>query len=165
MTGAIADGWLGTSFTPDAADAHLAHLRRGAEKAGRKLGDISLCVDAAVAITESPGACLRIPLVVRAETRSAQGFQESCDRLVVPVGRLIDDAGMLEIARTMDFKTTAIVSLSRSVANSCPNTTMSAGSLSHMGVGRCHRPFPAHISGPQGKTGGRAGGRQRSTGC
>jgi len=42
---------------------------------------------------------LRIPLVVRAETRSAQGFQESCDRLVVPVGRLIDDAGMLEIAR------------------------------------------------------------------
>ena len=54
MTGAIADGWLGTSFTPDAADAHLAHLRRGAEKAGRKLGDISLCVDAAVAITDDP---------------------------------------------------------------------------------------------------------------
>ena len=42
---------------------------------------------------------LQIPLVLRAETRSAQDFQEICDRLVVPVGRLIDDAGMLEIAR------------------------------------------------------------------
>ena len=54
LTGEIADGWLGTSFTPDAAEAHLAHLRRGAEKAGRKLEDIALCVDAAVAITDDP---------------------------------------------------------------------------------------------------------------
>lgn len=42
---------------------------------------------------------LQIPLVLRAETRSAQDFQDICERLVVPVGRLIDDAGMLEIAR------------------------------------------------------------------
>lgn len=54
MTGEIADGWLGTSFTPDAAEAHLSHLRRGAEKAGRKLEDIALCVDTAVAITDDP---------------------------------------------------------------------------------------------------------------
>ncbi|MEM7412396.1 MAG: LLM class flavin-dependent oxidoreductase [Myxococcota bacterium] len=54
MTGAIADGWLGTSFTPDAADAHFAYLRKGAEKAGRRLDDLTLCVDAPIAITGDP---------------------------------------------------------------------------------------------------------------
>ena len=54
MTGAMADGWLGTSFTPDAAEAHLAHLRRGAESAGRTLDDIDLCVNASVAFTDDP---------------------------------------------------------------------------------------------------------------
>jgi len=32
LTGELADGWLGTSFTPEHAEAHLAHLRRGAAK-------------------------------------------------------------------------------------------------------------------------------------
>ncbi|NQZ98282.1 MAG: LLM class flavin-dependent oxidoreductase [Myxococcales bacterium] len=54
MTGEIADGWLGTSFTPDVAEAHLAHLRRGAQKSGRKLSDLELCVDVSVAITDDP---------------------------------------------------------------------------------------------------------------
>jgi F420-dependent oxidoreductase-like protein len=54
MTGAIADGWLGTSFTPDAPEAHFDHLRRGAEKAGRGLGDLALCVDTAVGFTDDP---------------------------------------------------------------------------------------------------------------
>jgi F420-dependent oxidoreductase-like protein len=54
MTGAIADGWLGTSFTPDAPEAHLEYLRRGAEKAGRSLADLRLCVDTAVAFTDDP---------------------------------------------------------------------------------------------------------------
>jgi F420-dependent oxidoreductase-like protein len=54
MTGEIADGWLGTSFTPDAAEAHLAYLRRGAEKAGRRLEDLSLCVDVTVGISDDP---------------------------------------------------------------------------------------------------------------
>ncbi|MCH2098493.1 MAG: LLM class flavin-dependent oxidoreductase [Pseudomonadales bacterium] len=44
LTGAIADGWLGTSFTPEGAEAHLAHLRRGAEGAGRSLRDIDIQV-------------------------------------------------------------------------------------------------------------------------
>jgi len=44
LTGEVADGWLGTSFTPEHADAHLAHIRRGAERAGRRLQDIELCV-------------------------------------------------------------------------------------------------------------------------
>ena len=34
-TGVAADGWLGTSFTPEHADAHLSHLRKGAAEAGR----------------------------------------------------------------------------------------------------------------------------------
>ena len=42
VTGEIANGWLGTSFTPNAAEAHLGHLRKGAENAGRTLGDIDL---------------------------------------------------------------------------------------------------------------------------
>ena len=54
LTGALADGWLGTSFTPEHAEAHLVHLRRGAEKAGRRLADLSLCVGAPCAITDDP---------------------------------------------------------------------------------------------------------------
>lgn len=44
LTGAMADGWLGTSFTPEHADAHLEHLRIGAESAGRSLDDIDIAV-------------------------------------------------------------------------------------------------------------------------
>ncbi len=54
MTGAIADGWLGTSFTPDAPEAHLEYLRRGAERAGRKLEDLTLCVDTAIGFADDP---------------------------------------------------------------------------------------------------------------
>ena len=41
-TGVAADGWLGTSFTPDHADAHLEYLREGAKSAGRSLNDIDI---------------------------------------------------------------------------------------------------------------------------
>ena len=34
LTGELADGWLGTSFTPDHADAHLRYIAAGAAKAG-----------------------------------------------------------------------------------------------------------------------------------
>ena len=54
LTGELADGWLGTSFTPEHAEAHLAHLRRGAEKAGRRLSDLALCVPVPCAITDDP---------------------------------------------------------------------------------------------------------------
>ena len=52
-TGAAADGWLGTSFSPDHPEAHLAHIRRGAEQAGRSLSDIFLNVSCAVAIGDN----------------------------------------------------------------------------------------------------------------
>jgi F420-dependent oxidoreductase-like protein len=48
-TGAAADGWLGTSFTPEHADAHLSFIRRGAQSAGRKFEDIDIQVGGTVA--------------------------------------------------------------------------------------------------------------------
>ena len=49
-TGEAADGWLGTSFSPDHPAAHLDHLRRGAERAGRSLGSLDINVACTVAI-------------------------------------------------------------------------------------------------------------------
>jgi len=48
LTGELADGWLGTSFTPEHAGAHFAHLAAGASKAGRTLDDIDIAVGGAV---------------------------------------------------------------------------------------------------------------------
>ena len=47
-TGEAADGWLGTSFVPNAADAHLAHIRQGAEAVGRSMRDIDIQVGGTV---------------------------------------------------------------------------------------------------------------------
>jgi F420-dependent oxidoreductase-like protein len=52
FTGAAADGWLGTSFSPDHSEAHIDHIARGAEKAGRSLADIELHAAVGVAIGE-----------------------------------------------------------------------------------------------------------------
>lgn len=52
-TGEAADGWLGTSFSPEAAGAHLDHIARGAAKAGRSLADIDINVNVEVAIGEN----------------------------------------------------------------------------------------------------------------
>jgi len=73
MTGAIADGWLGTSFTPDAPEAHLEYLRRGAERAGRKLQDLTLGVDAAIAITDDPEPLVQVQKASMAFQLSAMG--------------------------------------------------------------------------------------------
>ncbi|MCG8589191.1 MAG: LLM class flavin-dependent oxidoreductase [Proteobacteria bacterium] len=66
LTGELANGWLGTSFTPEAAEAHFEHLRRGAERAGRSLSDLTLSVAASVAFTDDPE-----PLIQAAKTRVA----------------------------------------------------------------------------------------------
>jgi F420-dependent oxidoreductase-like protein len=52
-TGAAADGWLGTSFSPDHADAHLDHIAKGAKAAGRSLADIHLNAACSVAVGEN----------------------------------------------------------------------------------------------------------------
>ncbi len=49
LTGATAEGWLGTSFIPEAADAYLAPLARGAASAGRTLADLDICQGAEIA--------------------------------------------------------------------------------------------------------------------
>ncbi|WP_370948529.1 LLM class F420-dependent oxidoreductase [Amycolatopsis sp. cg5] len=49
LTGAVADGWLGTSFVPEAASAYLDHLAAGAASKGRELSDIDICQGAEVA--------------------------------------------------------------------------------------------------------------------
>ncbi|MCA1735236.1 MAG: LLM class flavin-dependent oxidoreductase [Actinobacteria bacterium] len=41
-TGAVADGWLGTSFLPEHSTVVLDQIRHGAEKAGRSLADLDL---------------------------------------------------------------------------------------------------------------------------
>ena len=51
-TGAAADGWLGTSFSPDHADAHFDYMRKGAEKAGRNLADMEISTQVAMSIGE-----------------------------------------------------------------------------------------------------------------
>jgi len=53
MTGEIADGWLGTSFIPEHADAHLAHIAKGAERAGRSLSDIEIEVNSVLSVSEN----------------------------------------------------------------------------------------------------------------
>jgi F420-dependent oxidoreductase-like protein len=54
LTGAIADGWLGTSFMPEHADVFIDHIRRGAEEAGRSLSDLDLHAGGVVAFAEDP---------------------------------------------------------------------------------------------------------------
>lgn len=50
LTGAIADGWLGTSFIPEGADdAYFVHLDEGLATAGRSRADIDICQGAEVA--------------------------------------------------------------------------------------------------------------------
>ena len=57
-TGAAADGWLGTSFSPDHAEAHLSYIRAGAVSAGRSLDDIELHVGCAIDIGEEVDALI-----------------------------------------------------------------------------------------------------------
>lgn len=52
-TGASANGWLGTSFSPDHPEAHLDFLADGAAEVGRPLQAIDLCVSVRVEIGEN----------------------------------------------------------------------------------------------------------------
>lgn len=53
-TGEAADGWLGTSFTPDHAEAHLDHIQSGAEKGMRSLSDIDIQAGGSLVFTDNP---------------------------------------------------------------------------------------------------------------
>jgi F420-dependent oxidoreductase-like protein len=49
ITGEIADGWIGTSFTPEHADIFFEPMQRGAHKADRTLADIDRQAGGAIA--------------------------------------------------------------------------------------------------------------------
>ena len=57
-TGEVANGWLGTSFSPDHPEAHLSFIESGALKNGRTLRDIDLCVSARVEIGDDLNAMI-----------------------------------------------------------------------------------------------------------
>lgn len=57
-TGAVADGWLGTSFSPDHPEAHLDYLREGAASAGRDLATLDKCVSVRVEIGDDVEAMI-----------------------------------------------------------------------------------------------------------
>ncbi|MBQ0924268.1 LLM class flavin-dependent oxidoreductase [Saccharopolyspora endophytica] len=54
LTGEIADGWLGTSFVPEGADAYFEHLDSGLAKAGRSRAELDICQGAEVAFVDDP---------------------------------------------------------------------------------------------------------------
>src|SRR6266481_2014947 len=46
LTGEVADGWLGTSFIPERADAYFQHLDAGLARAGRTRASLDICLGA-----------------------------------------------------------------------------------------------------------------------
>ena len=50
LTGELADGWLGTSFVPERADAYLDHLDAGLARAGRRRAELDVCQGAEINI-------------------------------------------------------------------------------------------------------------------
>ncbi len=73
LTGELANGWLGTSFTPEHADAHFAHIAAGAAKAGRSLADIDLAVGGVVAFSADLEPLIRRQKPALAFTLGAMG--------------------------------------------------------------------------------------------
>ena len=57
-TGAAANGWLGTSFSPNHPDAHFDHLIEGAESAQRRINDLDLCVSVRVELGDDIDAMI-----------------------------------------------------------------------------------------------------------
>jgi alkanesulfonate monooxygenase SsuD/methylene tetrahydromethanopterin reductase-like flavin-dependent oxidoreductase (luciferase family) len=57
-TGEVADGWLGTSFTPDHADAHLDYINEGVHKTGRSLTEIDIQAGGTVAFGDDLDALI-----------------------------------------------------------------------------------------------------------
>ncbi|MHA6793536.1 LLM class F420-dependent oxidoreductase [Pseudonocardia bannensis] len=60
LTGEAADGWLGTSFVPEGADAYFTHLDAGLAVAGRSRAEIDICQGAEVAFADDPDDLARM---------------------------------------------------------------------------------------------------------
>ncbi|NMO02276.1 LLM class flavin-dependent oxidoreductase [Gordonia sp. TBRC 11910] len=59
LTGAVADGWLGTSFVPEGSSAYFEHLDAGLASAGRTRADLDVCQGAEIAIFDDEDAMTR----------------------------------------------------------------------------------------------------------
>lgn len=57
LAGELADGWLPAFFSPDFMDEFLPSLEEGAERAGRKVEEIDIAPNAAVAIGDDLATC------------------------------------------------------------------------------------------------------------
>jgi F420-dependent oxidoreductase-like protein len=55
LTGEIADGWLGTSFVPERADAYFGYLDAGLARAGRTRSDLDVCQGAEISLVAEAG--------------------------------------------------------------------------------------------------------------
>ncbi len=66
LTGEVADGWLGTSFVPEAAAAYFSYLDEGLARSGRTRADLDVCQGAEVAFAADEES-LRTMVVARKE--------------------------------------------------------------------------------------------------
>jgi len=73
LTGELADGWIGTSFSPESAESFFPHIEAGARKAGRQLSDLDLQVGGAVAFDEDVDRTLAASKLGLAFTLGAMG--------------------------------------------------------------------------------------------
>ena len=96
VTGELADGWLGTCFVPEQSHKFTEHMKRGAERAGRSMTDITLSAQTGLAfghdveqIVESlrPGLAFQLGAMGSAKTNfyndafKRSGFEESATRV------------------------------------------------------------------------------------
>ena len=73
LTGELADGWIGTSFSPESAESFFSYIEAGAKKAGRRLSDLDLQVGGAVAFDENVAGTLAASKLGLAFTLGAMG--------------------------------------------------------------------------------------------
>ena len=76
-TGSAADGWLGTSFSPDHAEAHLDYLLAGTDNSDRRLSDLDLCVSVRVELGDDIEAMIERRRAAVAFTMGGMGSAET----------------------------------------------------------------------------------------
>ena len=59
LTGAKADGWVGTAFLPESADVYLDPIALGAQESGRSMDDVEVTVAAGLNFTDDAEAAAR----------------------------------------------------------------------------------------------------------
>ncbi|HEU0102395.1 MAG TPA: LLM class F420-dependent oxidoreductase [Mycobacteriales bacterium] len=112
LTGAMAQGWLGTSFVPEGADAYFQPLAKGAASAGRTLADLDICQAAEIAFGDDveqmvaarkPGLAFSLGGMGTATTNfynsayARQGFDDVASRVQAlwTAGRRDEAAGLI----------------------------------------------------------------------